>query len=217
MGLVLDGRDEGKGAAVHVDGNFPPVAVHDGAGAVVVILHHSVQRHIGKGGACQRLLCGAHLSPAAVHQQKVRLLAKPIAAGLTVLGQLDIFFIFVGAAAHGLGQRRVVVGARYGFHFEFAVARLERLAVLEGDHAAHAGAVAPVGDIVAFNGARRFGQAQHLRQLIQQLFFPGIAAALPGQTLHRVGVGHLHQMRLVAPLGHIQLHLAAALLVQRLL
>ena len=32
MGLVLNGRDKGKGAPVHVDGNFPAVAVHNGAG-----------------------------------------------------------------------------------------------------------------------------------------------------------------------------------------
>ena len=52
VGLVLDGGDEGKSAAVHVDGDLPALAVHHGPGAVVVILYHAVQRHIGKGGAC---------------------------------------------------------------------------------------------------------------------------------------------------------------------
>ena len=36
-------------------------------------------------------------------------------------------------------------------------------------------------------------QAQHLRQLVQQFFLPGIAAALPGKTLHRIGaVSYTH-------------------------
>ena len=155
MGLVLNGSDEGKGAAVHVDGNFPPVAVHDGAGAVVVILYHAVQRHICQRRTGKRFLCGAHLSPAAVHQQKIRLLPEPVAAGLAVFSLCSVFFVLCRPAGNSLCQRSVVVRARHSFHFELAVARLEGLAVLEGDHAADAAAIAPVGDIVAFNGAGR--------------------------------------------------------------
>ncbi len=194
-----------------------PVAVHHGPGAVVVVLYHAVQRHICQCRTGKRFLCGAHLAPAAVHQQKIRLLPEPVAAGLTVLRLCGVFFVFCRPAGDGLCQRGIVVGAHHGFHFELAVARLEGLAVLEGDHAADAGAIAPVGDIVALDGAGRLCQPQHLGQLIQQLFFPGVAATFPGQPFHRIGVGHLHQTGLVAPLGHIQLHLAAALLVQRLL
>ena len=155
MGLVLNGSDEGKGAPVHVDGNFPPVAVHDGAGAVVVILYHAVQRHICQCRTGQCFLCGAHLSPAAVHQQKIRLLSEPVAAWLAVFGLRGVFFVLCRPAGDGLCQRGVVVRARHGFHFELAVARLEGLAVLEGDHAADAAAIAPVGDIVALDGAGR--------------------------------------------------------------
>ena len=155
VGLVLNGSNEGKGTAVHVDGNFPPVAVHDGAGAVVVILYHAVQRHICQRCTGKRLLCGAHLSPAAVHQQKVRLLPEPVAAGLTAFSLCSVFFVLCRPAGNGLCQRGIVVRARHGFHFELAVARLEGLAILEGDHAADAAAIAPVGDIVALDGAGR--------------------------------------------------------------
>ena len=155
MGLVLNGSDKGKGAPVHIDGNFPPVAVHDGAGAVVVILYHAVQRHICQRRTGKRFLCGAHLSPAAVHQQKIRLLPEPVAAGLAVFSLCSVFFVLCRPAGNGLRQRSIVVRARHGFHLELAVARLEGLAVLEGDHAADAAAIAPVGDIVALDGARR--------------------------------------------------------------
>lgn len=56
---------------------------------------------------------------------------------------------------------------------------------------------------------RGVGKPQHLRILIQQLFLTGVAAALLGQPFHRIGVGHLHQMGLIAPLGHIELYLTA--------
>ena len=60
------------------------------------------------------------------------------------------------------------------------------------------------------------GQAQHLGQLVQQLLLPGGPAPLPGQALHRIGVGHLHQAGLVPPLGLVELHLAAPLFAQGL-
>ena len=217
MGLVLDGRDEGERSPVHVDGDLPALAVHDGAGAVMVVLHHAVQRHIRQPGARQRRFGRTDLPPAAVHQQQVRLLAEVVVARLPVLGQQRIFFVLCRPPGDRLRQRGVVIGARHGLHFELPVACLVGLSVPEGDHAADAGAIAPVGDIVALDGAGRLWQTQHLCHLIQQLFLAGIAAALPRQTLHGVGVGHLDQVRLVAPLGDIQLHLAPPLFVQGLL
>ena len=86
---------------------------------------------------------------------------------------------------------------QHGLHPELPIPGFVGLAIPEGDHAADAGAIAPVGAIVALNGARRLGKPQHLRHLIQQLFLTGIAAALPGQPFHRVGVGHLHQICLL--------------------
>ena len=217
MGLVLNGRDKGKGAPVHVDGNFPPLAVHDGTGTVVVVLHHAVERHICKGSPGECIFCRAHLPPAAVHQKQIRPLPEPVAAWLPIFCKLCVLFILCRPPGDGLCQRCIVVSARHRFHLESAVARLIRLTILEGHHAADAGAIAPVGDIVTLNSPGRLCKAQHLRQLVQQFFLPGVTAALPGKALHRVGVGHLHQMGLIAPLGHIQLHLTAALFVQRLL
>ena len=47
---------------------IPALAVHDGAGAVMVVLHHAVQRHIRQPGTRQRRFGRTDLSPAAVHQ-----------------------------------------------------------------------------------------------------------------------------------------------------
>ena len=122
---------------------------------MVVVLYHAEQRHLCQSRPGQGLPGGTDLAPAAVHQQKVRLLAKPIAAGLIVLGLGGVFFVFCRPAGDSFCQRGVVVGAHHGFHLELPVARFERLAVLEGDHTADAAATAPVGDIVAFNGPGR--------------------------------------------------------------
>ena len=184
---------------------------------MVVVLDHAVEGDVGQGRACQRLPGGAHLAPAAVHQEQVRFLAEIVIAGLPGLGQSGVFFVLRRPPGDGLRQRGVVVGAQHGFHLELTVARLIGLAVLERDHTADTGAIAPVGNIVALNGAGRLCKAQHLGQLVQQLFFPGIAAALPGQTLHCIGVGHLDKTGLIAPLGNVELHLAPPLLVQSLL
>ena len=217
MRLVLNGGDEGERPAVHVDGDLPAFAVHDGAGAVVVVLHHAVEGYIGQCRPGQCGLRGTHLSPAAVHQEQVRLLAEVVAARLAICGHFGILFVFSRTAGDGLRQRGVVIGAGDRLHLELPVARLVGLAVPERHHAADAGAVAPVGNIVALDGAGGLGQAQHLRQLIQKLFLPGIAAALAGQPLDGVGVGHLDEVRLIAPLRDIELHLAAPLLVEGLL
>ena len=183
----------------------------------MVILDHAVKGHIGQRSACQCRLGRADLSPAAVHQQQVRLLPEIIIAALPLCGQRGVFLILCRPPGHRLGQRSVVVCPQHGLHPELPISGFVGLAIPEGDHAADAGAIAPVGDIVALNGARRLCQPQHLRHLIQQLFLTGVAAALPGQPFHRVGVGHLHQMGLIAPLGHIELHLTAPLFVQGLL
>ena len=46
VGLVLDGRDKGECPPVHIDGDFPALTVHDGAGAVMVILDHTTDRNL---------------------------------------------------------------------------------------------------------------------------------------------------------------------------
>ncbi len=66
--------------------------------------YHAVQRHICQRCTGKRLLCRAHLSPAAVHQQKIRLLPEPVAAGLAILGLRGVFFVFRRPAGHGLRQ-----------------------------------------------------------------------------------------------------------------
>ena len=72
VGLVLDGRDKGECPPVHIDGDLPALTVHDGTGAVMVILDHAVKGHIGQRSACQCRLGRADLPPAAIHHQDVR-------------------------------------------------------------------------------------------------------------------------------------------------
>ena len=88
MHLVLNGGDEGKGAAGHVDGDLAAVAVNDGAGAVVIVLDHAVQRHIHKQSVLQRLFYRADLSLAAVQQDQVRLFGKVVVQSGAAAGTL---------------------------------------------------------------------------------------------------------------------------------
>ena len=213
MGLVLNVRDKRKDIAVAVDGDLAALVVHNGAGAVVVILDHAEGRHMLQRCAAQGLPDRADLSPAAVDEQQVGQRRKLVLRAVRLLAAAG-HLVLRRAAGERLCQRGVVIGARDGFHLKAAVARAVGLAVLKDDHAADARPVAPVGNIVAFNHAGRLFQAQHLRSLLKQLFLAGIAPALAAQTLDSVCIGHRDELRDVAALGHVQLHLRAARLVQ---
>ena len=198
MHLVLHAGNKGEHAPVHADGDLASIRRHNGAGAVVVVLHHAVQRHPRKPGAIQRGLHGAHLPLAAVQQDHAGQHRKLPGAP---------FFVFRGPARERLGHAGIVVGAEDRLHFEPPVAALFRAAVLKHHHAAHAGAVAPVGNIVALDHLRRLRKAQHRRRFVQKALLAVGAAALAGQALHRVGVCHVHKFRRIPPLRHIKLHL----------
>ena len=71
VGLVLNVRDKRKDIAVAVDGDLAALVVHNGAGAVVVILDHAEGRHMLQRCAAQSLPDRADLSPAAVDEQQV--------------------------------------------------------------------------------------------------------------------------------------------------
>ena len=85
MGLVLNVGDEGKDVAVAVDGNFAALVVHDGTGAVVVVLDHAKGGHMLQRGAAQSLFDRAHLSLTAIDQQQVR------QGGKLILGAVRLF------------------------------------------------------------------------------------------------------------------------------
>src|SRR5699024_8411233 len=72
VGLVLDVGDESENIAVAVDGDLPARIVHDGPGAVVVVLDHAEGGHMFQRRAPQRLFDGPDLPAAAVDQQQVR-------------------------------------------------------------------------------------------------------------------------------------------------
>ena len=55
VGLVLNVRDKRKDIAVAVDGDLAALVVHNGAGAVVVILDHAEGRHMLQRCAAQGL------------------------------------------------------------------------------------------------------------------------------------------------------------------
>ena len=105
-------------------------------------------------------------------------------------------FVFGGAAGKRLGQRGVVVGACNGLHLKAAVAGAVGLAVHKYDHAADAGAIAPVGNIETFDDPWRGFQTQHLGG-----FFPAFAR---GCSDHSRGPGALP--RLCRPLSPVWLH-----------
>ena len=205
--LVLNGGYKGKKVPVHGNCNFPPICGYNGPGAVVVILHHAKQRNLGQRRACNSLAYSTHLPPAAVQQnqtgQHSKLASRPL-------------FVFRRPAAQGLGHACVVIGACYGAYFKPAVSALEGLTVLKHHHAAYTGAVAPVGNVVAFNYAGRLGQAQHRRCFVQQALLLVHPAAFPGQPFHRIGIGHVYQLGRIPPLGNIKLHPAAPCLLQQL-
>ena len=73
--LLLDSRRQRKGPAVGMDGNFLPLA-GDGAGAVLVVLHHAEQRDRKPHGFQYRPDC-RHMAFAAVEQNEIRKLGKP--------------------------------------------------------------------------------------------------------------------------------------------
>ena len=215
MYFVLDRGDKGKGAPIHLNGDLLPLCVHNGTGAVVIVLHHAKQRHMLHHGAAQSLLHHAHLPFAAVQQDQVRQRGKLIALMVGPFAHSGKA-VFLGPARKRFGHAGVIIGARHRAHFKAAVTASLGFSVFKHHHAAHTGAVAPVGNIIAFNGARCFGKAQKMCQLFQQLLLPAEAPAFSRQALYGVGVGHAYQLGHIAALRHIQLHIAAAGLAERL-
>ena len=159
VGFVLNVGHKGKDIAVAVYGNFAPGVIHDGTGAVVVVLDHAEGGHVFQRRTLERLFYGTHLPPAAVDEQQVG------QGGKLVLRSVRLFaaaggLILGGTTGERFRQRGVVVGAGHAFHLKAAVAAAVGFAVLKDDHAADAGAVAPVGDVVAFDHAGRGLQTQ---------------------------------------------------------
>ena len=216
MCFVLNIRHKGKDIAVAVDCDLAARIVHNGAGAVVVVLDHTEGGDILQRRAAQGLPDCADLPPAAVDEQQVR------QGGKLVLRAVRLFpaagrLVFRRTAGERLCQRGIVVRARDGAHLKAAIAGTVGFAVPEHDHAADAGAIAPVGDVVAFDNAGRLLQAKQLGGLLQQLFLAGVTAALTAKALHGIGVGHCDQLCHIAALRHIKLDLCAAGLIQRLI
>ena len=61
VGFILDIGHKVKDIAVPVDCDFPARIIHNGAGAVVVILDHAKGGHMFQCRAAQCLFNGAHL------------------------------------------------------------------------------------------------------------------------------------------------------------
>lgn len=85
MGFILNCRHKGKDIAVAVNRNFTAFVVHNGAGAVAVILHHAKGRHMFQRGAAQRLLDRADLAAAAIDQQQVRQCGKLVGRAIRLV------------------------------------------------------------------------------------------------------------------------------------
>ena len=174
----------------------------------------SVERPAGRG----------HLGRAAVDHQQVRRVGEPARPALLgrdplLVAPVRLLLEVAGeAAAHDLGHGGGVVGA-LGDR-EAAVVGLLGQPVLEHDHAGHDVGALDVRDVDALDAQRGVGQLEGLLQLGERERAGGEVAGplhpVPGEGLLGVALDGLHEVALVAALGHPQRHLAAAQLLEQL-
>ena len=95
--LLLDGGDQSESRPLGIDGDFP--AVHrDGAGAVVIVLHHAEHRD-AQPVAVHHRLDRCHVSLAAVQQDEIR---QPAESGALLLMPVSYTHLFAACRWGGL-------------------------------------------------------------------------------------------------------------------
>jgi hypothetical protein len=147
----------------------------------------------------------AELTLAAVDQQQVRQDGEGWVGGLAdfsrPLGRLPA----AEAAVEDLLHAGEVILAEDGFDVEAPIQLLGRRALLEDDHAAHAGHPLGGGDVVALDPAGGFGQVEgflDLGQCDRLAVLVGLpAGAQCGEGLDRVLSGHLDQLTVEVLVG----------------
>ena len=198
MGLLLDAANEGKEGLVLLQADLLPLPVHQGPGAVSVVLDHAEDGD-AEAQLLQRRSRRPHLSHAAIHEQHVGHLPE-----LLVPVQIP-----PEAAGDDLFHGGVVVGVLQPLEGEVAVVPFQGSAVHVHRHGGHNVCVSAVGDVKGLHAVGGLGQAQQPPQSLHQFGGALLGGGGPLYLLGGVLVGHGHQLGFGPSLGGEQLHLPA--------
>ena len=220
VSFVLDPGDELKALGSGVDGKLYIIIVETPC-PVVVILDHSADGN-GDAKLLKDLKTDVDLSASAVHEDKVRELGKTSVLSVNVpdLKVVTLLYSVKESSGQNLLHARIIIRTCNGLDPELTIITLLGLALFIDNHGTYIGKTTDIGNIVGLHPGQPLDAEQTLN-LLDRADGPALLALDPllvlGENQLCILGRELHELLLLATLGHGDIHTASLSLGQPLL